>query len=229
MRRDVVVNVTVDGPRALLLLVLLHGLRLGYLLSRLLSRCCFFSRLLSLSFLLLALLGFLLLDLRLHHWCWLLDRDLLNLYPRLFQLSRLQVCNLMDTVLDLDYEFCFTSLIGVFQFAILNCVLSQLERQTLHELGALLVVDEQVHLTELVLEAQRFGDRERRADVEEGHHLGCVGLVSKRVGDADGQRVVVLDVEGSDVVGRAQDGSLERGTTCAGLKRVEGPREFLLA
>jgi len=179
MRRDVEVNVTGGVANALLLFVLLYGFGLRNL-------GCFFSTFFG-SLLRLGLsfrLGFLgLLLLRRNHWYCPLDRDLFHLGPGLLQLGRLEVCDLMDAVLNFDYEFYFATLIGVLHLSFLDRVISQLEGETLHELGTLLVVDEEVHVSELVLEAQGFGDGERSADVEEGHHLGRVGLVLESVGD----------------------------------------------
>lgn len=92
------------------------------------------------------------------------DGDLLHLNPRLVELSSLELGNLVEVVLDLDDEFSFAFSILFLESSFRDVVASQLVGETLHELGkvvrVLVVVEEEIHVSELVLERETLGDGE---------------------------------------------------------------------
>jgi len=92
------------------------------------------------------------------------DGDLLHLSPSLVELSSLELGNLVEVVLDLDDEFSFAFSILFLESSFRDVVASQLVGETLHELGkvvrVLVVVEEEIHVSELVLERETLGDGE---------------------------------------------------------------------
>lgn len=92
------------------------------------------------------------------------DGDLLHLNPTLVELSSLELGNLVEVVLDLDDEFSFAFSILFLESSFRDVVASQLVGETLHELGkvvrVLVVVEEEIHVSELVLERETLGDGE---------------------------------------------------------------------
>jgi len=69
----------------------------------------------------------------------------------------------MNIVLNLNDEFYFASLFGVFHLSVANLVASQLKWKAFHEIASFLVVNEQVHAAELVFEREGFSHGEARA------------------------------------------------------------------
>lgn len=92
------------------------------------------------------------------------DGDLFHLSPSLMELSSLELGNLVEVVLDLYDEFSFAFSVLFLESSFRDVVASQLGGETLHELGkvvrVLLVVEEEAHVSELVLERETLGDRE---------------------------------------------------------------------
>jgi len=159
------------------------------------------------------------------------DGDLLHLSPGLMELSSLELGNLVEVVLDLDDEFSFTLSVLFLERSFSDVVASQLVGETLHELGkvvgVLVVVEEEVHVSKLVLERETLGNGEVRADGEELHSLLDFGFVSEVVGDTEGKSVVVLDGEASSSERGAEHSSLHGGSFNDALKGFACSEKFL--
>lgn len=132
----------------------------------------------------------------------------------------------MEVVLNLDDELRLAFSISVLHGSFSNVVASQLGGETLHELGkvvgVLVVVEEEVHVSKLVLEGETLSHGEVRADREEFHGLLDIGFVSEVVGDTEGKCVVVLNGETSGGKGGRKHSSLHTGSFSDTLKGLEG-------
>ena len=157
---------------------------------------------------------------------------LLHFSPTLGKLSTLELGNLIEVVLDLDNKLSLALSILVLKRSFSNVVASQLGGETLHELGkvvrVLVIVEEETHVSEFVLEGETLGHGEVRTDGEKFHGLLDIGFVSEVVGDTEWKCVVVLNSKTSGGKGGRKHSSLHGGSLSDTLKGLEGTEKLFL-
>jgi hypothetical protein len=97
----------------------------------------------------------------------------------------------------------------VLGLALVHRVLGDVGRQSRQDVRTLGVVDEQLETALLVIEGYGLGGWEVRASREELIGLNLFWLTLELIGDANWERIVLLDFEFGDLEQRAQHGSLK--------------------